>query len=262
MATNPAENLPENLHPLFGINGDLPYLERADQVKNLGDALPDADVAGLLRFLGMMPLEVRLNEGEFNALGDVVLTCLDRQDPLPPTYVAQLAKICGDARYNYIWRDYCLQHMGAIFSRLAPDDQGLVRQVFDGAFCDPRSPQGTVLLAMQLNVGETGFLKKNIADRAMEVVLNKAVAESSRLTALQVAAHNGNPAALQFARQVVDSSHSAHFRMSAMSVVGELGHSSDLPMLEKHSASSDIRLREASKAAIGKINARLVAVQN
>ncbi len=72
----------------------------------------------------------------------------------------------------------------------------------------------------------------------------------------------GNREMLVLARDLAGSRKPVQFRMAAMAVLGMLGDSSDLSLLEKYTASPDMRLRTASRAAIGKINARPVAVQN
>ncbi len=74
-----------------------------------------------------------------------------------------------------------------------------------------------------------------------------------------MAAELGNQEMLSMARDIIISREPVQFRMAAMATLGILGDASDLSLLEKHTASPDMRLRTASRSAIKKINSRLSA---
>ena len=245
--------VPASLETLF--SAETSYLGRCAFVKNLTDALSDREVQALLRFVTSQPGDLGLTQDQFNSLGDKVINLIERQERLPPELPDVLIAMYQDVSQDRVWRDYCLQHLGAVYGREAvAGKREQIQQLFESAL--ETRMAGTVILALRRNVGANGISRSYAASLAARVAKDEEQSDVSRLTAIQVAAELGDRTMLPLAREIVLSGHSVPFRISAMASIGILGDQSDLPLLNKFTRSSDMRLRLASRAAIKKINAR------
>jgi len=98
---------------------------------------------------------------------------------------------------------------------------------------------GTTLLSMKRSAGTPDLPKEFVAEKAMAVAASDAFGDAERLSALHVAAEFSHPDAVELARQIVGSKHSALFRAAALAVIGTAGNETDQPLLEKYVKSSD-----------------------
>lgn len=247
---------PSSLEPLF--SEESGYQARCRFVQRLGSNLSEAEVSTLLEFIAAAPESVGLTRDQFNSVADKVVIALEQQVEPPSVLVDLLITMFQDKAGDFTWRDYCVQHLGALYASTAADQKrAQIRAVWDEAIKPEAKKAGTVVLALRRNVGQEGISKQTAADKAAEVALNDQQPETSRLTAIQVAAELGNRDMLPLAREIVESKQMVSFRMSAMATIGMLGSAADLELLGKYTSSSDMRLRTASRAAVKKIEARL-----
>jgi hypothetical protein len=253
MALNP-RLVPAHLHPLFGWKDIGGYVPRRRFVEAIDHELSPDEVRALLLFARSRPGDVGLSDADFNGVGDVVLLKLEEQKVLPAEYTDHLAIMFYDESLNAQWRDYCIQHIGTVYSRTLEEKRPLIRQLYEDAL-KPGSPfTGTTLLSMQRSAGTADLPGSFVAKRAMEVASSSAYADAERLSALHVAAKFNHPEALGLARQIVTSKQTAVFRAASLAILGAQGDASDRPLLEKYSNSSDIRLRVAATEALNKLN--------
>lgn len=247
---------PPSLKPLF--SEESGYQARCRFVQALGCNLPEAEVSALLEFIAAAPESVGLTRDQFNSVADKVVIALEQQVEPPSALVDLLMTMFRDQAGDFTWRDYCVQHLGALYASTAADTKREpIRAVWDEAIKPEAKMAGTVVLALRRNVGQEGIAKQTAADQAAAVALSDQQPETSRLTAIQVAAELGNRDMLPLAREIVESKQMVSFRMSAMATIGMLGSAADLELLNKYTDSSDMRLRTASRAAVKKIEARL-----
>jgi hypothetical protein len=249
-------NVPRSLEALFCPESS--YLARCKIAQDLKSNLQYDEVAALLTFIHSDPQNVGLSRDHFNSVGDKVINVLERQQEIPPALVDTLMVMFRDEQGDFAWRDYCVQHLGSLYATdAAIGRREHIRQAWDEAMRPEVRMAGTVVLALRRNVGEDGISTEYVTNKAGEVALDDTQPDSSRLTAIQVAAELGNRDMLPLAHEIVESHRSIPFRMSAMATIGILGNTSDLSLLEKYTSSSDMRLRLASRAAIEKIEARV-----
>lgn len=244
------QNCPAHLMPIFGLESSTGYVQRKRVVQSLGAALVQDEINALQAYLHLKPKEVRLNQGGYEALGDVIMLKLEEQVPFPCDYTDHLIAVYQDVSRTVNWRDYCIQHLGASYQRVPREKQLLIRQTFEQALTHDPAIAGTILLAMKF-----ADLPLDV-NQAMKVASNPNAPSSSRLSALHLAADAHPHEALPLAREIAPSKETVHLRMAAMAVIGKWGDTSDITMLTKYTTSSDIRLRESSKAALKRINAR------
>ena len=248
------ESIPSSLKSLFSKSS---YLERCRFVKDLRSDLSGDEINALFLFITASPAQVGLKRSHFNSVGDKVINKLESQNLVPPELVDHLIAMFYDETGDFTWRDYCVQHLGALYATdAALGKREQIFELFSAAMEADAGMAGTVTLAFRANLGQEGISKELVSSKAAEVALNEEQNEASRLTSMLAAAELGNREMLILARGILESKESAHFRMSSMAAIGMLGDASDLPTLGKYTQSSDMRLRTASKAAAKKIEAR------
>ncbi|MDF7802125.1 hypothetical protein P4C99_21820 [Pontiellaceae bacterium B1224] len=213
---------PATLEPLF--LHESSYLVRCRFVLDLKSDLPDDEVAALLQFISASPEEVGLSLSHFKSVADKVINALERQKTVPPALVDALMTMFRDEARDHTWRDYCIQHLGSIYANdAAIGKREQILQVWDEAMQPEVRMSGTVVLALQLNIGQEGISKAYAAGKGAEVAVDENQSDASRLTAIQVAAELGNRDMLPLAREIVPSGeYSVPFRMSSMAAIGML----------------------------------------
>lgn len=247
---------PATLEPLF--SHESSYLNRCRFARSLSRDQSDEEVNALLQFIISSPQYVGLTRDHFNSVGDKVINALERQNAMPPVLIDYLMMMFRDEEGNHTWRDYCIQHLGSTYSSdAASGKREQILQVWDEAIKPEVRMSGTVVLALQLNIGQEGVSKAYAAGKAAEVAVDENQSDASRLTAIQIAAELGDEEMLPLAREIVSSREcSVSLRMSSMATIGILGNASDLDLLGEYTSSSDMRLRLASRAAVEKIESR------
>jgi hypothetical protein len=267
----PAENPPEmndsmirksqvegTINVVMGKGAKTDYLTRCKAAQALGAELAEDEVNTLYLLLGRKVGEDELPEGQLNGLKDVVAALLDNQKALPASYPDTLMTMYKDRSYDPVWRDYCIQHLGAVCSSIK-DDQKLqeVKEVCwkateetDGGIA------GTALITLSKNMKTLGIEKPTLATRAFEILTDPKSGEASKITALQICAQLGEKRALPIARQLFGADASIPMKLSAIAAIGALGDASDLPALKPYQTGRDSRLRPAVNAAIKRIEGR------
>lgn len=249
-----ARLVPAHLHPLFGWDSIGGYVPRRRMVEALGQDLSGDEVRALMMFVRAKPAEVGLSESDFNGVGDVVLLKLETQKELHPDYSDHLAVMFYDQALNATWRDYCIQHLGTVYARIPEEKRPVIRQLYLDALEPGSDFAGTTLLSMKRSAGTPDLPKEFVAEKAMAVASSDAYGDAERLSALHVAAEFNPPDAVELARQIAASRHTAQFRAAALAVIGAVGEETDRPLLEKYIKSSDIRLRVSAAEGLKNLN--------
>lgn len=245
-----------HFRPLFSGENLGGYVPRRHFVGSLGQELSGNEIRALLMFVHATPQDVGLSESSYNAVGDEVLLKLEDQKKLPVDYSDHLVVMHYDQTRNRIWRDYCIQHLGTVYSRIPEQKRPVVRQLYMDALKPKSDFAGTALLSMRRSIAAPDMDKALVAEEAMKVASSDAYTDAERRSALLVAAEFNHSDALRLARKIVGSDHTAPFRASAMATLGMVGDDSDIPRLKKYTQSSDFRFRSASAAALKKLTRR------
>ena len=223
----------------------------------LGRRLSAADVESLLGFLDRRDGEDALPPERLNALKNDVANLLRRQAVFPESLVGGLSAMWRNPGHDEVWRDYCIQHLGASWNRVVdPAVRVGLGETLWAASGDASLPgAGTALIALR-NLAEAGDEERaNVADRAFACAAAAESPEGVRVTALQVASGLGHADVVPFARSLLtDRRQPVHLRMSAIAALGASGDASDLPALKALAASSEPRLRAAASAAIKRLD--------
>jgi hypothetical protein len=230
---------------------------RVAAIRALGKSLSGDEINALYGFLNRKAGEDKAQPGELNALKNDVANALKMQKTMPADLPARLMAMFGDRSHDEVWRDYCIQHLGDVYPSIADTAvRAQVRRVLWSAADERKgSIPGTALIALSNQVGQEGFGKARIAAKALEMVREPSCGEPARITALQICANLGERAVLPDARRLAADG-STPIRVSAIACVGTLGDASDLEWLRKDESASDIRLKTAARAAMGKLRER------
>jgi len=249
------DNVPESLHFLFD-GKKTAYSLRFDMTDLLKNNLSDMEIKYLLRFICSEPSALGMTRRDFNAIGDRVINKLKSQNVVPEGLIVALIGMFYDENCNFEWRDYCLQHLGILYSTsVCEKKRGEVLQLFKDAI--EHEMPGTALIAVSKNVGQKGISKKMVVEMASGVAFNKKKDDANRLTAMLVAAELNDSKMLNLAYIILDSkTNSVHFKMASLATIGMLGGERELKILSKYVHSGDLRLRKSSEAAVKKIEQR------
>lgn len=232
------------------------YSQRFTGTHRLSDRLGVDDIRALLAFLLAYDVNDPLDGGALNAVKNDVVNALGRQAVYPDELTQTLCKGWRDTRQDPMWRDYCLQHLGRLYRRMPKNERlmaetALWNGVFEGEYQQP----GTALLALRVNL-ERGIEAETLCKAAWTIAAAEQQPVAARVTALQLAAEMGAPLALERSREWMKRGSETALRCSAVAVVGNLGDATDLEFLRSISKSGDIRITQAARAAIGKIEER------
>jgi len=267
-ATAPVENPPEmtnsmirksqvddTINVVMGKGTKTDYLTRCKAAQALGAELADDEVNTLYLLLGRKVGEDELPENQLNGLKDIVVSLLDKQTVLPPRHADTLMTMYKDRSYDPVWRDYCIQHLGAVCTSIT-DDKKLqeVKEVCWNATEETDGGiAGTALIALFKNMKTLEIDNKNLTARSLEVLTDSKGGEASKITALQICAQLGEKGALPIARQLVGAEVSIPLKLSAIAAIGALGDTTDLQTLKPYQTGRDSKMRPAVNAAIKRI---------
>jgi len=243
-----------NLATVLG-DAEASYPARIAAVKALGKSLSAEEITALYGFLNRKTGEDKARPGELNAIKNDVVNVLKMQQEMPWELAGRLVAMYNDLSHDEVWRDYCIQHLGDIYTAIR-DEGGRVsaRSALWSAVNERQgSIPGTGLIALFNVCGQKGFEKGRITAKALELVRSSEYGEPAKITALQICAKLGEMAILADARKLAASGE-VPVRMSAMACLGMLGDKADLELLKQSEISTDIRLRTAAQAAIRKLS--------
>jgi len=239
------------------------YFKRLALLRKASNNLSSDQITALREFLCYSVDEAGLNNECLHAFKNEIANILLNQKMLPDGIVGQFIEMAEEERQGSVWRDYCVQHLGGVMSRLSDADREQCAEfffkktkVFDAGIA------GTALIALSLNVDTQEIEKRSLAERAYEVAIDEEMDMPSRITAIQIAASHRSEKILSLARQLVDSSGNINLRASSLAALGSLGTDADLLLLEKYVNSGRYRLRTAACAALKRLETRLLMKKN
>ncbi len=252
----PPLSIPESLKVVFGAGGES-FVVRQEAVQQLGSNLSDLEVEALYHLLYRKAGEDPLQAGELNALKNEVVNVLKKQRRNPALLVRHLIAMFDDPAQDAVWHDYCVQHLGTLCRAVEGPDRTAVRELLWRAAEERQSGvAGTALIALVDNLEGTDSDRQMVRDKALAIATAPDYADAARITALQISAKLEDRRILPLARSIAEGGHAVPLRASAIAAIGSLGDSTDRPLLEKYSQSTDIRLRTAAASALNRLAKR------
>ncbi len=248
-------SLPENVKLIIGEGKSTLYVPRVKAVHELGDDLPADQLKAFNNFLYKKIETQELPELEFNGIKNELVFALMKQKTKPADLAGHLVAMYKDKSYDLVWRDYCVQFFGKWYDE-APDNEGkkeMVKCLYEAMSERDNRIAGIAGSMLSHLAGRPGFDRLTISDLVYGALTAADCAKESKVSLLQACAQLKNYKALPLAREWAANEKDMMLRVSAIGYLGLLGDSSDLPLLEKYSRSSDIRLQLSAAAAIKKI---------
>ena len=249
--------VPPTLRLPLGLEAGAGFRARLEAVHALGKHLTRQEIDALYAFMHKPLHDDALPPVELNALKNDMATALLQQADKPRDFGRQMTEMCRDPAQDAVWRDYCVQFLGAWYAYAPGDERREVRDALWAAVAEPGSGiAGTALIALRNNISGPEIDRKQLAEKACALASEPKAAEPTRITALQVCALLKYGPALAVARELASGTDSACLRVSAIAAVGQLGDASDVGLLERCASSRDTRIRTAAAAALERLRSK------
>ncbi|MEI6789372.1 MAG: hypothetical protein WCL49_12925 [bacterium] len=247
-----------NLTIILGAS-EAAFPARIEAARMLGKTLSKEEITALYGFLDRKAGEDPAQPGELCAIKNDVVNSLKMQQVMPPDLAGHLIAMYGDRSHEESWRDYCVQHLGDIYTTVgdASIREKVLRVLWSAVDERQGSIPGTGLIALFNLCGQGPVDRTRVAAKALSMVRSPAYGEPAKITALQICADLGEQSVLPDARKLAVNG-SVPVRISAMASLGALGDKSDEDLMRTTVTSTDIRLKTAAQVAIKKINAKII----
>ena len=257
---------------IIGHGSDFSYRARIAAVHRLGNKLASPAIKALCDFLRTRHTpEAGMTLMDFNAVKNEVLDSLISQKNLPEGLGARILQMADDPDTDWIWRDYCVQHLPEYYSRRWPADKKeedgphqqkheFIARCWEYAEGPPGPLTGTALLSLERLKGSHAddFSAERLGDTAVAVAGNSDAPVTARVPALQIASRLDCKSVLENARELALTGSPLNLRISAIAAVGIIGGEDDLGLLKQILDSSDKHAHKAAAAAMKNIRERTV----
>ena len=108
--------VPPTLRLPLGLEAGASFKARLDAVHALGKHLTRPEIDALYAFMHKTLHDDALAPTELNALKNDMATALLQQADKPKDFGRQMMEMCGDPAQDAVWRDYCVQFLGAWYA--------------------------------------------------------------------------------------------------------------------------------------------------
>ena len=222
----------ENLERIVGHAPDAGYTERLDRIHALPEHLSPEAIETLIAFL-TDPTDPAPAEQADVYRNDAV-NALRRSNAPPDEVAAALQRAWGDRRHSFVWRSYCLQHLGGYLPDLSEDRARSVRETLWRAASAPETEcAGTALLALLSNL-DHGIDAQRLADRALDLVADPESRRTAGLSAMQTLYELRDERAADLARELLTETRSVPLRLIALTTLGEHGGRGDAEYIDPY----------------------------
>lgn len=198
------------------------------------------------------------------AFKNELLNQLGSLRPVPSELGETLVAMARSGNLDAVIRDYALQDLSAFYDeleashRMDPQTRQVIQNtLWDGLSETDSSIAGTSLLALErLSRDRADFDRQQIASVALQFADQGDVGELTRITAFQVCARLDVADALPAVIQAAQHGATIPLQISAVSALGRLGGSDQIPFLRSLVNGAEERLQLPAKRALDQIMAR------
>jgi len=199
------------------------FHERLGAVHQLNAQLSPQQIARLCQYLQQ--------PGE--QLGDAVLkndliNTLRAQDQAAHELVPALLTIYNNPKHGELMRDYAVQHLTECYGWSREKD-AILTALNQATGETGSSIAGTALLGLE-RIGDQTVRDKTAA-QALNAAMQTTASELTRIAAVRICGRLSHQPALSLVRDMVQNEGNISLRMAAIATLGELGDSTDLPLL-------------------------------
>ncbi len=248
------DSIPPRCAIILGQEDGVSYNVRYAALKKLQPPLVSNEVQALYAQLYRHSNEDPMPEDDLHAFKNEVANTLLKQKPLLEDLPWHLMQMYADVQQGEVWRDYCIQHLGALYHRADSPARHAIADLFWKATeqKDGTIP-GTTLLALENNVHKADIPQERLAARALAIAQDETYGPEPRATALQVCVLLNERRALVPARNLARTQSPTILRISAIGALGLMGEPDDLAILQPLTRDEDMRFRQAAWAAVKRV---------
>jgi hypothetical protein len=248
-----SETIPERLRAVFDHeNSFVARLSALEEMSRRG--VRSDETQALLQMLHYSAAQNGLPADENHAFKNDVANVLKSAPVETDVLADHLMAMYQDDNETAVWQDYCIQHLGSIYSGMSSHRRSYAKRLLRRATENETGAiAGTSLLALYHNTQSGLFDPEWVRDRAVDMAQSDSVKTATRVTALQVGVALNDERTAEIARNIIANHDDVQLRMSALAVLGRQGTPDDISILRKHAASSDIRIRTAARAALEQV---------
>ncbi|OGV73693.1 MAG: hypothetical protein A3K19_22545 [Lentisphaerae bacterium RIFOXYB12_FULL_65_16] len=252
-----------------GAAGDHQTRLRAVQALPPASELAPEELQALYWFLASNEPELHGSTSENAIKNDILTHLIKGGSPVPADLLDLLLGVFYDTTQDRTWRDYIVQHFRFYVQQRWPDvraaslpgdaDLTALSDAYGAATRETGTGlAGTALIGLEFLSREyPAFERAKILETAEALARSADAKETVRATALQVCSLARIPAVLPLALDIVRGTGAGvPLRMAAVAMVGDLGGTGDVPILESLLAQGDTRLHTAAATAIDRIRRR------
>jgi hypothetical protein len=248
------DSIPSRCTAILGQEDGVGFNARYAALKRLQPPLASNEVQALCLQLYRHSDEDPLPEDDLHAFKNEVANTLLRQKPPLEELPWHLLQMYADQQQGEVWRDYCIQHLGALYHRADSSTRHAIADLFWQATATKDGTiAGTTLLALEDNVRKADIPRERLAARALAIAQDETFGPEPRATALQVCVLLNERRALHPARNLARTQSPTILRISAIGALGLLGEPDDLAVLQPLTRDEDMRFRQAAVAAVKRL---------
>lgn len=253
---------------VVGLNpGKRDYASRAEAMRALTDELSPEDSEALLIFLNSLAsAQTELRLRELNGIKNNVLDVILRQKASPAGLGNYLVAMAGDDGHDEVWREYCIQYLGAYHERRWPEGNvaagdsehvAITNALARAAAAGDSALAGAALIGIHALGEKAGFAPDYIATAALSIACDESASEASRITAFLMCGEVQAVAIRDAARVTAQSGATTGLRAAAVAALGNVGEARDVELLESLTGSDEPRIKSMAAVALGRLKARL-----
>lgn len=239
---------------------DADYAERYRFTYRLGTRLTPSDRETLETFLARKPESKSLSISELAAIKNNVADALIAQEEIPESLAGLFFSMFADATQGDLWHGYIVQKIPELAQRLKSpvEVRRAVEFLWSQLRVGGRFPTEAALGLGRLQEARPDLIaKEEIAERFRDhLASTETTQESKRVVVQLLAKYDATAAANEARRFLVAAESGTMLKASAIATLGLVGSKDDRRLVEPYLTSVDIRLSEAAKTTLKRLQQR------
>jgi hypothetical protein len=230
------------------------YAGRFRVTYHLGSQFNKEDIDKMIQFLRRPPIDDVVSADELASLKNNVADVLIAQKGLAEKLLDVFLSMYADALQGVTWRNYVVQKIPAICVQLK--DRELSSRALNFLWSVARDQKAGYICEAFLGLDRINSARPDQVSSAELCRETLACLESIQThpevkgIVVQILAKHDGSAARQKALSYLGTESSIMLKASSLAVLGKTGHPDDIAIIKEYTLSADVRLGEASRAAL------------
>jgi len=230
------------------------YAARFRSSYHLGNQLDQKSLEAMIQFLRRAPKDDVITPDELASLKNNIADVLIEQKSLAPRLLDEFLAMYADPVQGVTWHNYVVQKIPAICIQL--EDRKLVARALDflwgvardqkaGYICEAFLGLDRINAARSDQVSSSDLRRETLA-----CLESKQTPPEVKGIVVQILAKHDGPTARQKALSYLATESSIMLKASSLAVLAKTGRVEDIAVIKPYTLSADVRLGEASRAAL------------